>query len=722
MTLKARRTLTAAAITLTALGATPVADAAAEPTPNAAAPLASESFAYPNADEVLAQTGAKLIRGNGGITHTSCAQPHEIEVWARSISLPQNLMCFSAPGASGYLALSVPGAFRLATYGRDLHASVTTSGGNQTVDVPRDTFTGIGEGGTTPTKAVLMELRVTGSSAPPPASQPTDPALAFAARLDIGGKRACSGALVDQYWVMTAASCFTDTPDNLSTVPAGAPRDRTVATVGRTDLANTGTGAVVDVVELIPRTDRDLVMARLASPVQGVEPLAIATSAPAAGQALRVPGYGRTATEWVPTKLHTTTHTTGAIAATGIDTAPVAGAAPLCQGDAGAPMTLDRNGTSELVAIATRSWQGGCLGTPASETRTGATATRVDDLEQWITRTRHSTPSGTTVSSSPYTAVDPATGHLITFVQDSNNHLWSVDPQGEGWSDLGANAAARPTTIVNPANNHVMVYVNGQNNQLWSYDRNTRTWLRFDRTSAGTVLAADAVPHTVVDPANGHLITFVRDTANHLWSVDPQGEGWHDFGAFAAGDPVPVANPNDGHIVVYVNGPDNRLYSIDRTGGRQVRFDPTTSGTVMAPGSAPVTVVDPANGHFTTFIRDTAHHLWSVDPLGPGWRDWGAKAATDPFAAVNPADNHVIVYLNGPDNQLNSLDYTTGTWTPFIPTPAGTVLATDTSPHTVVDPATGHLITFVRDTNNTLWSVDPRGPGWARYHGGPSAP
>ncbi|MFF3115731.1 trypsin-like serine protease [Kitasatospora sp. NPDC057904] len=538
-----------------------------------------------------------------------------------------------------------------------------------------------------------------------------DGTYAYTAKLTIGDTfRACTGALVDQYWVLTAASCFADDPAQPAALAAGKPKPRTTAAVG---------GKTVDVVELAPRQDRDLVMARLGAPVQNVQPLAIATAAPAAGQTLRVPAFGRTKDEWVPGRAHTGAFTLDSVNPAGIGITGTGGAA-ICKGDTGAPAVRETGGKAELVAVASRSWQGGCLG--ETETRTGATGTRVDDIGQWITKTKHSTPSGTTVSASPFTAVDPATGHLVTFVQDSKNHLWSVDPKGEGWTDLGANAAAMPTTIVNPADNHVMVYVNGQNNWLWSYDRNTGKWTPFDRTSAGTVLAADAVPRTVVDPANGHLVTFVRDTANHLWSVDPQGEGWRDFGALAAGDPAPIVNPNDGHIAVYVNGPENKLHRVDRNSGKADPFVPTTSGTVLARSAVPVTVVDPANGHFTTFVRDTANHLWSVDPLGAGWRDWGANAATDPGAVVNPDDNHVMVYVNGPNNQLHSLDYSAGKWTPFIPTPAGTVLATDTSPHTVPDPANGHLTTFVRDTNNTLWSVDPRGPGWTRFHGGPSAP
>ncbi|MFJ6777075.1 trypsin-like serine protease, partial [Kitasatospora sp. NPDC091257] len=536
-----------------------------------------------------------------------------------------------------------------------------------------------------------------------------DNTSATTARIVIGDHlRGCTGVLIDQYWLLSAASCFADDPAQPQTLADGAPKWNTTATVGAKS---------VQVVELVKAEGRDLVMARLATPVDGVTPLDVGTAAPTAGQSLRVSGFGRTKAEWVPDKAHTGAFSLDTVSATGVGITGTGGAA-VCKGDTGAPVVREVNGKAELVAVASRSWQGGCLGVPAAETRTGAFATRVDDLGMWITKTRHSTPSGTVVKASPSTVVDPATGHRLTFVQDDRNNLWSVDPLAEGWVNLGTYAATRPTAIADPATNHVMVYVNGPDNRLWSYDRTTKHWTKFVPTPSGTVLAPDAVPRTVVDPATNHLVTFVRDTAHHLWSVDPQGEGWYDYGLLAASDPVPIVNPNDGHIVVHVNGPDNRLNSIDRRGAGRVEFVPPA----LAPDAVPSTVVDPATGHFTTFVRDAANHLWSVDPWGPGWRDWGVMAATDPVAIADKTGNRTVVYVNGPSNRLNSLDFSTGTWTEFLLTPSGTALAADAVPQTVVDPATEHLVTYVRDVNNTLWSVDPQGPGWVRFHGGPSAP
>ncbi|WP_328952603.1 hypothetical protein [Kitasatospora purpeofusca] len=318
----------------------------------------------------------------------------------------------------------------------------------------------------------------------------------------------------------------------------------------------------------------------------------------------------------------------------------------------------------------------------------------------------------------PNTVVDPVTGHLITYVRDSNNHLWSVDPQGPGWVDFGAYAASDPVTVVNPANNHLVTYVNGPDNRLWSVDPQGPGWIKFDATLSGTVMAPNAVPSTVVDPATGHLVTFIRDTNNHLWSVDPQGPGWVDFGLYAAGDPVTVVNPANNHLVTYINGPDNRLWSVDPQGPGWIKFDATLSGTVMAPNAVPSTVVDPATGHLITYIRDTSNHLWSVDPQGAGWVDFGLYAAGDPMTVVDPANNHLVTYVNGPDNRLWSVDPQGPGWIKFDATLSGTALAGN--PYTVVNPANNHLITYARDTNNHMWSVDPQGPGWTKFIGGPT--
>ncbi|MEU1290226.1 trypsin-like serine protease [Kitasatospora sp. NPDC005856] len=678
-------------------------------------PLAVEDFIHPGAAKILAERNITLKAGDGHIQLADCASgPGLVQLYSRAAD--PSLVCFRITGPKGYLALQIPQIYNIKGDDHTVTAKINTSG-NTTEFQLDNNWKPIGEGSSGVWTTLLELNAVDGPAGPAPTTD--NPAVGTVTAGQPGHStdaKSCTATLVNRFWALTAATCFTDNPAALG---KGAPPVASTAGFG---------GRSVGIAELVPYVGRDLVMARLAGPVEGITPVRLSSAAPTVGETLRIPGYGRTATDWLSPSLHTTTHTVGAVTASGLDTAPAAGSAALCAGDAGAPLLRTTNGSAELAGLASRSWQGGCVG--SSETRTGASSTRIDDITAWINATRHTTPTGTVVTGTPFTITDPADNHLVTYLQDSANHLWSVDPRGEGWRDFGLYAAAPPTAAVDPATNHVVVFVNGPDNRLWSFDeRAGNKWTEFDKTPHNTVMAPGAVPHTIVDPADNHLVTFVRDTENRLWSVDPQGEGWSDLVPgipVAATDPMPIINPNDQHITLYFNGPNNRLNSLALPARARTEFDLTTSNTAMAPDAVPSTVVDPAGGHFVTYIRDTAHHLWSVDPLGPGWRDHGLMAATDPVAIVNPLTNHVNVFMNGPNNDLYSFDPQGGGqkdgWTQFDRTWAGTPMAADAVPAVAVDPADNHLVTFIRDTNSSLWAVDPAAEGWTPYDGGPSAP
>ncbi|MFF2040930.1 trypsin-like serine protease [Kitasatospora sp. NPDC058170] len=350
-------------------GVVPATATAAEAAPSAAV----EDFAYPGAAKILAERNIVLKTGDGHIQLADCASgPGLLEVYSRAAS-PSHI-CFRVTGPTGYLAVEVPKVYNLRGDDHTVKATLKTAGAVTSIDVKKNDWTPVGE--STGDATTLLELTATDGPAAPAAAA-DHPAVGTVTVGQPGrsaGSRACTATLVDRSWVLTAAGCFSD---NAAALAPGAPPVAATAAVG---------GQSVGIVELVPRTDRDLVMARLANPVDGVTPAVLAATAPAVGESLRVPGFGRTAADWAPFKQHTTTHTAGAVSATGIETAPAAGAASICAGDAGAPLLRERNGGTELVAVASRSWQGGCLG--STETRTGASSTRTDDIAGWVQQVR----------------------------------------------------------------------------------------------------------------------------------------------------------------------------------------------------------------------------------------------------------------------------------------------------------------------------------------------
>lgn len=218
----------------------------------------------------------------------------------------------------------------------------------------------------------------------------------FAVKLHIGTgtdkERSCSGALVDQQWVLTAASCFAADPQQGFKIAAGAPTDITVVTVGG-DRPSSAETAKQNVLQLVPHPDRDLVMARvdnsttaqdpLDGPFLDISPADVSSSQSAQGDQLRAIGFGRTTDEWIPGRAHTGAFVVDTVNVSTLAISPeTPGGAALCKGDAGAPVLHD----GKVVGVVTAAWDGGCFN--SDETRTGALATRVDDVAGWVRQVR----------------------------------------------------------------------------------------------------------------------------------------------------------------------------------------------------------------------------------------------------------------------------------------------------------------------------------------------
>jgi secreted trypsin-like serine protease len=191
---------------------------------------------------------------------------------------------------------------------------------------------------------------------------------------------ACSAALVAPSWIITAGHCFHDVDRN----PVSGPVPyATTATLGRADLS-TPTGHVVNVVSVVQAPGgRDVALAKLATPVRDILPLAVATSAPTVDEVLRITGWGATdSVDPVPgTHLQTgqvkvTSVTKTIVGVVGYAPAPDTSA---CLYDSGAPYFVERVGSApRLVSVESDG--------PDCPHALEETTIRVDPIASWIRR------------------------------------------------------------------------------------------------------------------------------------------------------------------------------------------------------------------------------------------------------------------------------------------------------------------------------------------------
>ncbi|MFD9486701.1 LamG-like jellyroll fold domain-containing protein [Streptomyces sp. NPDC059991] len=329
-----------------------------------------EDFAYPDAEKIRQEKGIVLKRGDGHIVLAECGTSTGLmEVWPRE----REKICFRTNGPTGYLSLEIPSVY-LVKASRDAAASVTLTAPDQTtqhIKIPKNTVQGVGEADDPQERDhMLVEIRIGQSGATPVLSG--DPARPWLARVNVKeadheGSRSCSGSLVDKTWLLTSAQCFSGSAaSSLVSTPADPPPDATATLPGQQPTR---------IEYLVARPDRDVVLARLAAPVNGVTPAVLARGAAADGSALLVAGFGRTKTEWVPDSPHLSSVNQASTTATDVNLTD----GHICKGDAGGPV-LDGNGL--IVAVQSRASHTDCLGQLGQGTH--SLASRTDNIIPWL--------------------------------------------------------------------------------------------------------------------------------------------------------------------------------------------------------------------------------------------------------------------------------------------------------------------------------------------------
>ncbi|MGW3993455.1 tachylectin-related carbohydrate-binding protein [Amycolatopsis sp. NPDC004772] len=364
--------------------------------------------------------------------------------------------------------------------------------------------------------------------------------------------KSCSGALIDPSWILTSATCLT-------AGGAGAPTEAATVVVGDVDLG-TGAGFTAKLTKVVRRTDRDVVLAKLEKPATGVQPIALGTTAPQAGDTLQVAGFGRTATEWVPARPRVAPFTVSGVNGATV-TVSSADGTDACKGDAGGPAFRLAGGTAQLVALSSTSWQHGCL--DVTETRSGGTETRVDDLAGWIRDTTVPTPVSCPEGAAIWTA--RADGSLWRYV-----HLgpadgavsWSQPSSAIGWGWDGRTLAGKGGVIWDIHRNH------GSGDQFasgalkrWTYSTVTgwsgggqvgNGWDRYLTDEYRRRITVDEKNRIFMVDDQGRLKYYLWNDATGTWvngAGDVLDTGWSRFDSItAAGDGVLYARKPSGEM------------------------------------------------------------------------------------------------------------------------------------------------------------------------------
>ncbi|MEU6949059.1 hypothetical protein ABZ957_28065 [Streptomyces sp. NPDC046316] len=131
-------------------------EATAGPVADAAPGYAVEDYNYPKADQILAEQGILLKRGDGHIVLADCASEANL---LRFLARDRADVCFKVTADQGFLTLQLPSVHGVKTDDSgNTHLEMTAEDDRVEYDIPAETWEGVGES-VDGREHVLVEIR-----------------------------------------------------------------------------------------------------------------------------------------------------------------------------------------------------------------------------------------------------------------------------------------------------------------------------------------------------------------------------------------------------------------------------------------------------------------------------------------------------------------------------------------------------------------------------------